>query len=52
MIHMSEIDSKHLHVGLSKSMEEEHTTIPAKFIHSRCWRYPLCSQAGNVGSNP
>ena len=32
MIHKLALDSKHLHDRLSKTVEEEQTTIPAKFI--------------------
>ena len=32
MIHRSALDLKHSHEGLPKSTEEQHITLPAKFI--------------------
>lgn len=41
IIHKSVLDSKHLHVGLLKSTEEEQTTIPAKLVQ-HCSHLKLC----------
>ena len=50
MIHKLALDSKHLHEGLSKSVDEEQTTIPAKYIDPAATLETLLASASHSHS--